>query len=742
MTYKWVAFFIGILLFHACSKHDEETHLEQTTPSGTSTTVQTDIRSNFLLLLDTATIEANDQAVFPAFYEINGIPHECIYQHPPAKIYFEDVFVGENASLQFKIGIREECWQEEGDGVTFIIKTVSEQGEEDTIFHQYINPKENEDERQWLSQEIALDEFENTSTTFIFETLPSEENSEPNNNFDWAVWGNPVLQSDGRDDTHTSHDKTNVILITVDTLRSDYLSCYGNPWVETDTIDFLANHGVLFENVFATMPTTTPSHASILTSLYPYEHGAINNDYHLAERIPRLPELMNENGYTTGAAISVFHMDDVMSGLGKGFDTYQQVNPEWQKEKGINNISALTRTAGVTTDAAINWLEEVHNQPYFLWVHYYDPHAPYHAEGDLHQMYYDDNPVAEEHTSMDNAIFNVNWQGQILDWAQQFRDLDYYRKEYGAEATYVDDQISDLMDALKRLQVDDNTMIVFTADHGENLGEHDVYFDHWFMYDNDLRVPLIFYYPKKVTQGIRVDHPISQIDIAPTILDIIGDSDNFVAKHCFEGQSLRPIWENQSWGTSPILHAEGLLYTEMAAWDDAYKVIWQLRDTIYHEKAQLKADRLLVYDLIRDPEESQPVASFIWDKSEEITEQEVSPYQTSSATEELDKAKLVERTKLFASKKIVPDEEELQSWFEIDDEDHFIRTSALEDETFIPRLIDMLEELKKRVDPPHVVERIEKLGDISTLQAVEYESVPINDPAFEEMLKSLGYASD
>jgi len=710
-------FYIIVLLFclNSCQKNDKP-----------ETMIFVNQTTDFILSLDKADIQSLKRGVFPAFFDINGISKNCIFQHPKSSITYRNVYIGENASIDFYYGIRKECWDKEGDGVQFRISIIPPNKPMETLFSQYINPKVNLSERKWMEGHIDLLDIKDVTADIVFETWPGPNEDSKDITNDWALWGNPVLKSDGRKEIYKKNKKTNVILITIDTLRADYLHGYGNSWIRTPTIDHLAENGIKFDNAYAPMSTTTPSHASILTSLYPYEHGVINNDYHLAERIPRLPEIFLELGYKTGAAVSVFHLADKTSGLGEGFDSYMQNDPVWRLERGIEELSVLTRPASITTNAAIEWLDSVHNDPFFLWIHYYDPHAPYDAEGDFHKMYYDGDPKNPENHSMKNVLFRNEWSGPILEWSHKFTDIEYYRKEYGAEISYTDSHLQRLLDALKRLKIDENTLIVLTADHGENLGDHNIYFDHWFLHKSDLHVPLIFYYPKKLKKGITVGENVCLIDIAPTILDVIGYGDNFVAKNCFEGKSLRPLWEKKKNNYPKIHHAEGLFYTEIAAWDDRYKTIWELRDREYHAKAVEKESRVYIYDLLNDPDENSPIGCFIWEKG--IVE------QPGTNHDEL-------ATETIARMKITPNVDELKAYFLKNDENHFIKKELLDDPSFLPRIVSLLAEMRKRVDPPPVVDRIKKLGDISSFDELELRSVPMSDPAFLESLENLGYTA-
>lgn len=657
---------------------------------------------DFILHLDDAEIEGLPKGVFPSFYTINDDPRWCIYQHPRSRITYSDVYIGQNAKLMFGFGIREECWDKGGDGVKFRI-SLEASGEEvnggkKVLFEEYINPKENFEDRKWHQRELNIAEYKNQSVSIIYETLPGKDDADKNITNDWAVWSNPMLVSDGKQDTHKSHDRTNIVLLVVDTLRADYLNCYGKDWIKTPNIDQIARDGVLFEKAYAPMSTTAPSHASIFTSLFPYQHGVITNEYHLAEKIPRLTDVLIESGYKTGAAISVFHLNDVLSGLGDGFDFYEQVDPAWSGERGISDLGVYTRPASITMSGAIEWLDEVHNDPFFLWIHTYDPHIPYMGEGDYHKMYYEGDPNDPSHTMMEDVMFNKGWGPEILSWCRACRDLDYYKREYAAEISYVDNQVGRLIQNLKRLGVYENTLIVLTSDHGENLGEHNVYFDHWFLYETDLHVPLIYHYPKELPKSVRVKNDVSIVDIAPTMLDIIGEAIHPIAQNCFEGSSLRPFWTGPA-ENDGIVYAEGLNYTEVAAWDDRYKVIWELKSTEYNARLQLYEDRVKIFDRVNDPNEIDPIGSFMWGRYLDPPTQ----YKEGEHTPA------------------------------------FVKQEALEDESFLPRIVALLEILRKKVVPPPVTEVIKQLGDISSMTDVELNSLPVSDPSFIEALEDLGY---
>ena len=536
-----------------------------------------------------------------------------IYAHAPAKIVFNDVYIGEKALMQFSLGILSNAWENEGDGVRFEVDAVDKEGSTKKLFSKYIDPKKNPEDRRWHDESVSLTIVKNSTVTIVLSTHPGADEESINNNGDWAFWGRPILKSKGRaSKQEKKSNDPNVILITIDTCRADYFHCYGNEWIDTPVIDTLANEGVLFENHYSASSTTSPSHVSILTSMQPYQHGVLTNGYKLATSVPRLPQFFFERGYKTGAVVSVHHLTDKFSGLGKWFDRFDALDAKWsEKTKGI---STLTRGRRASTSAAIDWIEDVRNDSFFLWLHYYDPHAPYFAEGDFRKEYYDKDPKNPNNHSMDDAVFQSD---EFMKWTLPYHDLDYFKKEYGAEITTVDSQIGRLLSSLERLKIKDNTIIVITADHGENLGDHNIYFDHWALFNTDIHVPLIMWYPKRIPKGKRIANQVTHIDIAPTLLDLIDELDNPLAKGLFDGKSLKPLWEGKKAYENRIIASNGLLYTEIAAWNDKYKVIWEIRDAKLTDKVKLRMDRVTVYDREKDPNELSPIACFYWgDQSE------------------------------------------------------------------------------------------------------------------------------
>ena len=272
----------------------------------------------------------------------------------------------------------------------------------------------------------------------------------------------------------------NVVLITLDTLRADHLGCYGNKNVKTPHIDEMAGQGVLFSHAYTPVPVTLPSHTSILTGLYPVYHGVRNNGTFKAdENLETLTEVLKQNGFKSAAFIGAFVLDS-RYGLDQGFDHYDDY---LEKDPNHTFMVYNERTAGEVIKSANGWLEKNAQDRFFMWIHCFDPHAPYSPPAPFSAM--------------------------------------YRHNLYNGEIAYTDYALGRFFAALKEKNILDETLLVITADHGEGLGEHAEKTHAIFIYDSTLHVPLIMRYPKAISAGITIEENVSLIDIMPTVLDIL-----------------------------------------------------------------------------------------------------------------------------------------------------------------------------------------------------------------------------
>jgi arylsulfatase A-like enzyme/Flp pilus assembly protein TadD len=288
---------------------------------------------------------------------------------------------------------------------------------------------------------------------------------------------------------------TPVILISVDTLRADHLSCYQPTSHPTPHIDSLSDTGTIFTQINSPYPLTLPAHVAMFTSAFPASTGVQDNGIPLQSNATTLTTVLKKAGYSTGAFVASFVLDRRF-GLGQSFDIYE--GPIDLHKKVAPGLVERKRPGAQVAEAAMRWIERNADAPFFLFLHLYDLHLPY----DLPQ-----NPA-----------------------------LRHGETGYAAELSYEDRVIGDFLAFLARRQLFDKALIVFTSDHGEGLGDHGETTHGYFIYQSTVRVPLIIHWPAGIKRAPqqRVAEPASLLDIAPTILDAIALS----APQSMRGHSL------------------------------------------------------------------------------------------------------------------------------------------------------------------------------------------------------------
>jgi len=290
-----------------------------------------------------------------------------------------------------------------------------------------------------------------------------------------------------------------VVLVTSDTHRADHLgAARSGVDVATPFLDSLAARGVLFEDCVASTNITNPSHVALMTATSPRDTGIVDNFTPLADAAHTLAEVFRDAGYATCAMVSVRQLGDEVSGLGQGFD--RMTGP----------VSGQRDSRDTRRDARGPLADSV-GLPLFVWLHVYDAHAPYAPPDDYKRRYY---PDSED--PYDRALPRPE-NHAVPKWDPTVRDLGYVRALYRSEVTYVDDQLRAFL-ADERFQ---DAIVAVTADHGESLDEHGIYWDHKELYPQTLDVPLILVWPG-APAGKRVSRPVNQIDVGRTLLDLAG----------------------------------------------------------------------------------------------------------------------------------------------------------------------------------------------------------------------------
>jgi len=318
-------------------------------------------------------------------------------------------------------------------------------------------------------------------------------------------------------DSDAVYNAPNIVLVTIDTLRADHLGCYGYFRDTSPNIDALAKESIRFTHCFTPVAQTLPSHTSIMTRTYPLEHGALANVARFPGQIgvrfvptlelKTLAQYLVKQGYVTAGFVSATPVKEE-SGLASGFGIWDE--PDYK-----------TRRAEDTNKVALAWLAKQNKQPFLMWIHYFDCHAPY----DLPQEYATPYTTDEKLTTfMDRrqVTRKIQLKGAHRPKNPQtpkIRYADEQTNSYDGEIRYVDVAISKLLNLLHTKQLWDHTVFVLAADHGEGLGQHQN-LGHGDIWNEQLHVPLILHVPGQPARTI--DQPISLVDVFPTVFGLAG----------------------------------------------------------------------------------------------------------------------------------------------------------------------------------------------------------------------------
>ncbi len=352
-------------------------------------------------------------------------------------------------------------------------------------------------------------------------------------------------------------EEMNIILFTIDTLRADHLECYGYDKVKTPQINRLANEGILFEHNIVQAPLTLPSHASILTGTYPLHHGVRDNGgFYLDESHLTLAESLKSKGYATGAFVAAFVLDSHW-GLDQGFDYYYD-NFDLTKYKKIS-LDSVQRRGDEVLAEVYKWVENQSQQKFFAWIHLYDPHTPY-------------DPPEPYKSQYGGKRYSL----------------------YDGEIAYVDQLMGEFRNFMEEKGLWERTLIIFTADHGESLGEHKESAHGFFIYDSDVRVPLIVRFPGAKLAGRTIQNQVRSIDIMPTVLNAVGGN----IPESVHGKSFLPLLLGQEEETERLAYSETYWPRYHYGWSEL-KLL---------RKGQYKfidAPRPELYDVYEDPGETE-----------------------------------------------------------------------------------------------------------------------------------------
>jgi arylsulfatase A-like enzyme/tetratricopeptide (TPR) repeat protein len=344
----------------------------------------------------------------------------------------------------------------------------------------------------------------------------------------------------------------NLLLVSIDTLRADHLGCYGYRPAQTPRLDGLARSGLLFSKATTVVPLTLPAHSSLMTGTFPAWHGVRDNGgFYLGDEQVTLAEILHDRGFRTGGFVGAFVLDRRW-GIAQGFDRYFD-DFDLDRFADAPSMDMIQRPGSDVVDKALEWLQGEPERPFFVWVHLYDPHAPYEAP--------------EPYSSR----FPRTMVGS-----------------YDAEISYADSQVGRLLDALT---LDDRlreTLVIVVGDHGEMLGEHGEQTHGFFIYEPAVHVPLLIAGPgapaRTVPDQVRI------VDVMPTALELL----RIPVPKQVQGQSLLPLWRGVRLGL--VAHSE--------SWYPRYHYGWsELRSVDDGRFKYIRAPRPELYDLETDAHE-------------------------------------------------------------------------------------------------------------------------------------------
>lgn len=386
-----------------------------------------------------------------------------------------------------------------------------------------------------------------------------------------------------------------VLLISVDTLRADFLACYGHPYVASPHVDRLAREGILFEQHISVAPTTLASHTSLMTGTYPRTHGTPRNGFEVGDHNVMLAEVLRRAGFQTAAFIAGLPLASVFN-FQQGFDHFDEPS-RWNGHRNASRV----------TDLALAWLEEPHPGRTFVFVHYYDVHGPYVFGEPYDSMYRDDDLDITGSTSDTNRLVGALRLGDP-DALEMSRAM---KRAYAGGVTYTDSQIGRLVDGVRDLGLLDETLLILTSDHGEAMDAHaEEYWEHGrTVFDGSVQIPLILRFPGSWRGGERIGQLIANVDVAPTLIELLGLS----PAGSVEGRSFVPLLTGSERPIRDAVFIEatrpsGKRHERGTVWRNERKMrsVRTARWKLLHEPLER---RTRLYDLSTDPSEQNDLAS-------------------------------------------------------------------------------------------------------------------------------------
>ena len=399
------------------------------------------------------------------------------------------------------------------------------------------------------------------------------------------------------------HRQMNLIIISVDTLRTDHMGVYGYIKNTTPNIDDWAKKAYVFTNVYTTDPFTYPSVATFMTGQYPLTTRIITNgtSLPLSDNTQTLANIMKKNGYQTAGFISNRFISSKLSNLNQGFDQFSEYDAfdDWKKKReDYNNF----------INSSLEWIDRNQSGKLFLWVHLMDPHYPYYPSSEFLCKYDRDYCSELQGKSIDEIrdkakkIFRSEKQEVGCTKEKvSYDQINPFLALYDGEIASADLLVKSILNKLQQTGLDKKSLVVIYGDHGEGF-DHNYYFHHGaVLYNSSVRIPLIIKYPNFTSQKIRIDQLIDNSDIFPTILELLGIS-NY--SHNIDGRSFSDIFSTQPFSKIIPIKKREYIYSvnnelsKFSIYDGQYKFIYSLNQACLYKNQKEE-----LYDLKNDPDE-------------------------------------------------------------------------------------------------------------------------------------------
>ncbi len=387
--------------------------------------------------------------------------------------------------------------------------------------------------------------------------------------------------------------KPNIILLGIDSLRRDHMSCYGYERLTTPHIDRFAQEATLFEETFSAHIPTTSAYASMLTGrdTIGTQVVALRHKGPLRPEVPTLAEILKEQGYNTTCVGFTGNPSS------RGFDTYLDYE-SW----GSWNEGRSPKAENLN-EVAIPELDRLARKrdPFFLFLRHMDPHAPYLPPAPYERMFYHGNECDPKNKSMDPVMAFKPFRDFFATWMPPgISDKDYVIAQYDGAIAYMDAAIQSIFEAIEAKGIADDTIVILNGDHGETLYDHECWFDHHGMYDPTLVVPLIIRYPGGIPAGKRVSGFNQHKDLVPTILELAALEPEGLE---LDGKSLMPMVRGEEASHESEFYITECTWMRKHGWrTPEWKLIIALEPD-FHFKPEIE-----LYNLVTDPEENENVA--------------------------------------------------------------------------------------------------------------------------------------